>query len=62
MTWPDTLPAEAEPAINRADVDELEQDPVGIAMDESSDRGVALFLKRIIERKPILPHFQRRRD
>jgi len=47
MTRPDTLAAEAEPAINRADVDELEQNAVGIAMHDPFHRRMRIVADRI---------------
>ena len=43
----DHLAAEAEPAIDRADVDELEQHAIGIAVHDALDRAVRVVADRI---------------
>ncbi len=45
---PDTLAAEAEAAIDGADRDELDQHPVGIAVDEPLDRTLRVVADRIV--------------
>ena len=44
---PDHLAAEAEPAIDRADVDRLEQHAIGIAVHDALDRAVGVVADRI---------------
>ena len=45
---PDHFAAEAEPAIHRAGIDELEQHPVRIAVHDAFDRAVRLVADRIM--------------
>ena len=45
--WPDLLAAEAEAAIDRADQDRLQQDPVGVAVDDAGQRRPALVADRV---------------
>src|SRR5258707_236032 len=45
--WPDLLAPEAEPAIDRADVHELQQHAVGIAVHDAGDRAVCVVADRI---------------
>ena len=44
---PDHLAAEAEPAVDRADMGQLEQHAVGIAMHDPLDRAVRIVGDRI---------------
>ena len=45
---PDHFAAEAEPAIDRAGIDELEQHPVGVAVHDALDRAVRLVADRVM--------------
>src|SRR5439155_6724602 len=47
LTWPGHLAAETEPAIDRTDMNELEQHPVGIAMDDAGDGRMHVVADRI---------------
>ena len=47
LARPDHLAAEAEPAIDRADVHQLEQHAVGIAMHDARDRRMRVIADRI---------------
>src|SRR6266540_1121630 len=44
---PDHLAAEAEPAIHRTDMDELEQHAIGIAVHDAFDRAVRVVADRV---------------
>ena len=45
---PDHFAAEAEPAIHRAGIDELEQHPVRVAVHDAFDRAVRLVADRVV--------------